>query len=278
MGGFVKKQYTGTISDNDFALGTCKFILNEYRCMAYSLVLGAAFHATSPENCVGFPHLDNSFSLPADETKWNMKEEDWEGPPQGAILAFTAIREILMGQTPVNQLSEFGLLTVMAAILLHVCEFEALTKAQNPDLFRTFTAQMDQPLQVLHNLWEDHPAAEARPCSIFPPMIWCARALLNSAYYHLYGSSELKAMKMILHEPSIVQNFASIRLLCQGPQSPGFEKCLIRAAETFLYCCRIGISYLKRLAPHRSTPLAVNPAYEGCRETSFFSQISPVGC
>lgn len=92
--------------------------------------------------------------------------------------------------------------------------------------------------------------------------VHCAKSLLDSAFYHLYASIPLSVMKKLLWSP-VTPRDADILRLSSEARSPDLYKAFICAAEKLRYDCRLGLSYLRKMAPIKFGPEDAVGAYEG---------------
>lgn len=150
-------------------------------------------------------------------------------------------------------------------MLCRICSFETLADPHHEDLYISFVDKMDAPVQVINRMLKQHIKGLVLG-STPTPMIQCAVSLLNSVYYHLYGSQQLASMKRLLRSPSILHNSEERGNLFAENCSPWLDKALLRAAEALRSDCRLGLKYIQKVAPHRFAPLCAT----ACCESGMF--------
>lgn len=173
-----------------------------------------------------------------------------------------ALNSIYAGQTPSLPVSEFGLVTIISAVLYRVCSFEILTGSHHADLYTNFGEKMGRSVQVLDNILQQR-MGETDSGLAPDPTVHLAKSLLNSVFYHLYASSPLATMKKLLWSPAALDNPEQISHLSDEMCSPDLYKALFRAADQLRFDCRLGLNYLKKMAPMRFGPESAIGAYEG---------------
>ncbi|KEF62898.1 uncharacterized protein A1O9_00872 [Exophiala aquamarina CBS 119918] len=234
------------------------------RCLAWCVVLAAMFGSQTREQFFSFPLSEKGFPLPSHHGEWQLDEAQWLGLATQPLDHLETFTGILSGQRRADDISTFGLLALTASLVCRICSFERSFTLEHPFLYRAFAAQMDQPLEILNDMW----SWQARPLeewgSTRDPLAQCTNALLSLAFLHLYGSQPLDRMKKILIDPSSYTDVASLfDFMSDQPHAPvGLHKALVRAAEDFRHDCRIGIGYLQKVAPHRFSPLSASSMCE----------------
>lgn len=222
------------------------------------------FSSSSREQFFSFPLSDKSFPLPSHCTDWCLDDSQWLGITRPPLDYLETVTCILAGRQPVEDISTFGLLTISASFLCRVCSVETAFTLDHQFLQGTFATQMDQPLEILHAIWKLHAGAPENAGSTANPLAQCAAALLNSTFYHLYGSQPLQHMKLLLLEPGSLGINANPFDLAgiQTWSTIGLNKALARAAEVFRHDCRTGIGYLQKVAPLKFSPMSANSICE----------------
>lgn len=158
-------------------------------------------------------------------------------------------------------MSEFGLVTVVSALLYRICSFELLTSSQHGEIYATYSEKMGLSLDVLDGIVKTRMGEQA--AGLAPDSsAHCAKSLLDSAFYHLYASIPLSVMKKLLWSP-VTPRDADILRLSSEASSPDLYKAFICAAEGLRYDCRLGLSYLRKMAPIKFGPEDAVGAYEG---------------
>ncbi|KKY35161.1 putative zinc finger c2h2-type protein [Diaporthe ampelina] len=86
---------------------------------------------------------------------------------------------------------------------------------------------------------------------------------LNSAFHHLYANVTLAVIKKLLCSPVALDNPQEIATLFSGAAFPNLYKVLIRAADQLRVDCRLGLEYLRTVAPLQYGPEGAIGPYEG---------------
>ncbi|KAF4995703.1 hypothetical protein FDECE_12732 [Fusarium decemcellulare] len=231
------------------------------RCIASTILIGASIGSKEREEWLASPVVDARFALPSSTAEWLKDEADLEVPTQ-ALYSDDALNSIFSGQEPALPISEFGLVTIVSAILYQVCSFEILTSSHHMELYTNFGEKMGRSVQVLDEILKRR-MGEADSGLSPDPSVHCAKSMMNSVYYHLYGSIPLATMKKLLQSPSALDNPEQISNLSDEAASPELYKALLRAADQLRFDCRLGLNYLKKMAPIRFGPECAIGAYEG---------------
>lgn len=234
--------------------------------MVSTIVIGAALNSTSGKRYFTLPSSDFKFSLPDTTTTWHSQEDEptWQdGRDQTEF--HSILKMIIAGQTPDQEkIEHFGFLSLVSAVLDHICSFETLAGSQHPQLYRSFVKEMVKPVEVLDGMWRARAASEAVHRPVKAALIRSARALLDSAYYHLFAHHQLTAMKALLCAPEMLGRSEVVNELFKEPlDSANLGKALTRAAEVLREDCRYGLKYLQRIGPHRFAPLTTTAVFEG---------------
>ncbi|KAI9154783.1 Transcriptional regulator ADR1 [Paramyrothecium foliicola] len=232
------------------------------RCMAGMIIIGATTNSTLKEEYLKVPGMDFNFTLPTTESAWTKSEKDWEQPAEIPNVSDT-IKVIHAGNSPDKKLSELGLLTIVSIFLGHVCSFELLTSSRHPHLWAVFVTEMSGPIRVLDDMCKRPHFGTGDDGNTFSPLLRTSRALLDSIYYHLYGSSQLLIMKELLSSPEALvdsENFS--QLLQETSATPTSDKAIARAAKIFLEEARRGLFYQANLEASCFGPVATTAAFE----------------
>lgn len=205
--------------------------------------------------------MEAKFALPSSNTAWQASESDWE-PPTQTLRSDDALTEVFAGRPPKPPVSDFGLVTLVSAVLYRICAFEALTSPDLADMYASFGDRMGRSVQALDEMVKRRMGEAA--WGVPPdPILQSAKSLLNSAFYHLYASIPLAVMKKLLWSPTALGNPHEIAALFSGAASPGLYKALIRAADQLRFDCRMGPKYLRTVAPLQYGPESAVGPYEG---------------
>ncbi|KAK7725591.1 hypothetical protein SLS63_008046 [Diaporthe eres] len=234
-------------------------------CMVGSIVLGAALNSTSGKRYFTLTSSDTKFAQPAVMTMWQREENEsgWQEHTDPAEFHDT-LKMIIAGQAPAQKIGDFGFLSLVSAVLDHICSFETLASSQHPNLYKSFVKEMVKPVEVLDRMWRNRAAREAVHRPMNTPLIQSAKSLLDSAYYHLYGHHQLTAMKSLLCAPETLNNPEVVQQAFKEPtDSATLGKALTRAAEALREDCRQGLRYLQGIGPYRFPPLTTASVFEG---------------
>ncbi|KAK7227841.1 hypothetical protein V2G26_000011 [Clonostachys chloroleuca] len=231
------------------------------RCMAGMIIIGATLNSSMKEEYFKILGMDFDFTLPAMTSVWMKNEGDWEQPVDAPEISET-MRLIHTGKRFDASLSDLGLLTIVSTFLAHVSSFELLTGSRHPLLWTAFVTEMSGPVQVLDELCGRPSACMSEDGITRSPLLKTARALLDSIYYHLYGSSQLSIMKELLGYPDILVDSESFNQLLRALSTNNFDKAVKRAAEVFLEETRQGLQYLGSLEASHFGPVSTTAVFE----------------
>ncbi|KAG6353518.1 hypothetical protein INS49_005479 [Diaporthe citri] len=204
------------------------------------------------------------FSLPAITATWQSQEDEsaWQEHTDPADFHDT-LKKIIAGQTPARKIGDFGFLSLVSAVLDHICSFETLASSQHQNLYESFFNEIVKPVEVQDKMWRIRAARDAMHRPMNTPLIHSAKSLLDSVYYHLYGHHQLTAMKSLLCAPENLNQLAVPQKAFKEPaDSATLGKALTRAAEALRGDCRQGLKYLQGVGPYRFAPLTTTPVCE----------------
>ncbi|PSN71940.1 hypothetical protein BS50DRAFT_239751 [Corynespora cassiicola Philippines] len=246
------------------------------RCIASTIEIGAAIASTAKEQCFTAPFFDASFPIPCDTSIWLLDEESWRVP-----LQHQEIHQILSclfaGQEPYTHISDFGLVAVVSSILWRVCSFEALVGPNHRDLYTNLLVdKLEKAARLIDGILKERNADKEKESSIICPMIKSADGLLNSVFYHLYGSKILAKMKHMIESADVLKGTTDSLRLSELDYSSKLEVALVRAGEALNWDCQVGISYISQVAPHLFPPIGSNSCYEGGLLLSWYLISKPV--
>ncbi|RKL36745.1 hypothetical protein BFJ72_g8294 [Fusarium proliferatum] len=231
------------------------------RCISSTILIGGTVCSKEQEAWIPTPMVEARFALPSSNAEWLKEEFRWSTPTE-VLYSNDALDSIIGGQTPSMPVSEFGLVTIAAALLYRICSFELLTGSRDGELYAEFGKKMEQSLKVLDAILKARMVQYEG--GLAPnPTVHCARSLLNSAFYHLYASVPLSVMKKILSSPASLDD-PEIRNVLNVAISPELYQALLNAADQLQFDCRVGLSYIKKLAPIIFGPESAVGALEGC--------------
>ncbi|KAH7247554.1 uncharacterized protein BKA55DRAFT_676889 [Fusarium redolens] len=230
------------------------------RCIATTILIGASLCSKEQEAWLASPIVEAKFALPSSTADWHKSESDFELPTQ-MLYSDEALDAIVAGQTPSQVISEFGLVTTVSALLYRICSFELLTSSQHGEIYATYGEKMGKSLQVLDEILKTRMSQQGT--GLAPDStIHRAKSMLDSAFYHLYASVPLSVMKKLLWSPATLHD-ANILRPSNDANSLDLYKAFICAAEGLRYGCRLGLSYLRKMAPIKFGPEDAVGAYEG---------------
>ncbi|EWZ52433.1 hypothetical protein FOZG_02202 [Fusarium oxysporum Fo47] len=241
------------------------------RCISSTILIGGTVCSKEQEAWIPTPMVEARFALPSGSAEWLKEESSW-GIPTEVLYSNDALDSIIAGEPPSMPVSEFGLVTIVSALLYRICSFELLTGSRDGELYAKFGQKMEQSLQVLDAI------VKARTIQydggLAPnPTVHCARSLLNSAFYHLYASVPLSVMKKILWSPASLDDPGIMHLLNEAI-SPELYQALFNAADQLRSDCRVGLSYIKKIAPIIFGPESAVGALEGCLLLCWYLQFA----
>ncbi|KAH7045371.1 hypothetical protein B0J12DRAFT_757984 [Macrophomina phaseolina] len=230
------------------------------RCVACAVEIGAGLAST--HQCLTVPFLDASFPLPSHMATWQEDEVNWHGYTQQDD-SRQALNTIFSGQKPTSSISELGLVSLVSMLLWRLCSFKLLTNSHHLDLYTDFVEKVERAIRIFDNMLQDQTTYD-----LPHPLLLSARFHLNTAVYHLYGSKILTEMKRLVEFPDEAR-------LSGNAHSPKLHFALIRAAEALQSDCRLGISYLQRIAPHHYSPICTIACYEGGLLLTWYLMMKP---
>ncbi|KAK2470437.1 hypothetical protein H9L39_18054 [Fusarium oxysporum f. sp. albedinis] len=241
------------------------------RCISSTILIGGTVCSKEQEAWIPTPMVEARFALPSSNAEWLKEESSW-GAPTEVLYSNDALDSIIAGQPPSMPVSEFGLVTIVSALLYRICSFEILTGSRDGELYARFGKKMEQSLQVLDAFLKARTIQDDG--GLAPnPTVHCARSLLNSAFYHLYGSVPLSVMKKILWSPASLDDPEIMHLLNEAI-SPELYQALFNAADQLRFDCRVGLSYIKKIAPIIFGPESVVGTLEGCLLLCWYLQFA----
>ncbi|KAL5617945.1 hypothetical protein FOVSG1_000167 [Fusarium oxysporum f. sp. vasinfectum] len=241
------------------------------RCISSTILIGGTVCSKEQEAWIPTPMVEARFALPSSNAEWLKEESSW-GTPTEVLYSNDALDSIIAGQPPSMPVSEFGLVTIVSALLYRICSFELLTGSRDGELYAKFGKKMEQSLQVLDAILKARTIQDDG--GLAPnPTVHCARSLLNSAFYHLYASVPLSVMKKILWSPASLDDPKIMHLLNEAI-SPELFQALFNAADQLRSDCRVGLSYIKKIAPIIFGPESAVGALEGCLLLCWYLQFA----
>ncbi|KAJ5182093.1 hypothetical protein N7449_012240 [Penicillium cf. viridicatum] len=231
------------------------------RCIAGSIIMGAALSATLKYQYFNIPFIHARFPLASPTAEWTKDENIWRLTP--VMYSSDAAEKLFAGQKADLGITEFGFLTIVASVLYQICLFESYAGSTPSELCADFFRRLHNSLQSIDDMWRHQTADKDFFESSPSALTQCTRSFLDSAYYHLYGSQHLAIMKKLLYTWTNITGLDELQLLCANPHASILHIALLRAADSLRYDCRTGIKYLRKMAPFRFGPISANSICEG---------------
>ncbi|KAH9207842.1 hypothetical protein DL95DRAFT_468296 [Leptodontidium sp. 2 PMI_412] len=232
------------------------------RAIAHTIEIGAAFASTGSEQCFTLPFFDMSFPLPSSETVWQQDERSWQGSSQ-QLDSCQALTSIITSRKAISSVSDLGLTTLVSCILWRFCSFEVITGSYRLELCADVVNKTDRAVRALDVLLKERMVHKDGNHRKPDPLLYSARALLNSTFYHLYASETLTEMKRLLKFPRKRKASAQNTMMAGREHSTHISIALVRAAEALKSDCSMGVNYLQRIAPHQIGPVCAIACCEG---------------
>lgn len=147
----------------------------------------------------------------------------------------------------------------------HVCVTESLMVSIKLDKSAYSARGFEASLKRWEEKWECHPHTGRLPGSRHGPLAADATCLLDSAYYHLHGSRQLRQMKRALLSGSADPWPNGDSAFVEAAQLPGLNGILVRAAKSLRLGARLGIQHLKKTSATTFSCFSLVSGYEGSR-------------
>lgn len=240
---------------------------NIVRCICYGIVLSAVLTSHDPETFFFFPALEEDIPLPVEEDDWTAPASSWRAPPQQIHSTFSTGRALLRDEEILGDISPFGLLTLIGVLLRHVCVTESLMLSIKLEKSAYSARGFEASLKKWEEKWQSHPQSSHLPSSHHGPLAADAISLLNSAYYHLHGSRQLRQMKRVFMSGPADSWPSDGSAFLNAAQLPGLNSTLVRAAKSLRLYARLGIQNLKKTASTTFSCFSLISAYESGRNT-----------
>jgi hypothetical protein len=219
----------------------------------------------SNEEVVGFmfPLKEPDVALPCTENLWSSSAADWHNLPRTDVSSIESFRKLLSGDSVDYNVSPFGLLTLISGILHFICSMKSLGEHCLPQSSHLEEASLESALRAWEEAWKRHPLSHTLPEAPQGPLMADSIVILNSAYYHLYASYQLRALKAFARSTTNLVSQMELEQLCSLQCHPGLRKALNRALRILLLRVRVGIRNLVKTAPLIYVCYGPHPAYEG---------------
>lgn len=241
----------------EHSVGHTSQVLIVCRSIASTIMIGAALGSTKFHQCFATPFSTAAFPLPSQTAVWQKDEQTWSGDLeiQDSTQVFDSI---LAGQKPAVPVSQFGLVALIASVLWRVSSFEALVGSDQLDTYADFVSKMARAVRVLDEMLAEQTSSEAAIDATPSPLLKSAKCLLNSTYYHLYGSKTLAQAKSVFDSPGTDRtDWPSEQV-----HPSNLDMALVRAAEAMQDDIRLGLMYLQKWGPHKFGPVCGNSVLE----------------
>jgi hypothetical protein len=155
-----------------------------------------------------------------------------------------------------GNLSSFGVLSLLGAVLVHIAKYERLAWYQTPNSDDIWATSIQKTLQAWETTWRQHSHATPNPYSeTHGPLMADAVPLLNTAYFHIYAPRALRWIKETLmtsvrRPETSREEFNAIMM----PQPDSEREGLFRAATHAAHSCSSGPGWdiISLLALHAS--------------------------
>lgn len=86
--------------------------------------------------------VEVKFALTSSNAEWLKEENNWSTPTE-VLYSNDALDSIIGGQPPSITVSEFGLVTIVSALLYRICLFELIIGSRNGELYAKFGKKME---------------------------------------------------------------------------------------------------------------------------------------
>jgi hypothetical protein len=193
--------------------------------------------------------------MPCSNEIWEATEAEWRSLSPFEPLWFpSAFATLLEGRPIEENISQFGVLVLLGAILIHIATYERLSWYKAPCSDQIWTTSMLATLHAWEDTWKSHPQANPNPYSdIYGPLMADAIPLLNTAYFHIYCPRLLQRIKDYLtssvESPQMSREVFNAILM---PQSDLEREMLFRAATHAAHSlhlrARLGYNLVARTA------------------------------
>ncbi|EXJ80942.1 hypothetical protein A1O3_07230 [Capronia epimyces CBS 606.96] len=183
------------------------------RAGSWILVLCATFLADGQATPIALLNLEEfDLALPSAQDVWVAKsEESWNAHLQRSrkvspaqMEFYSAFCLLLQGTQVTAPVSPFGMLLLIAGLVIHIVTLERTTSVIVPGLAADidqapWVASTEKALQACERTWKSHPKSVTNPLySNEDPLMTDCVPLLMIAYYHTCAPRRLKLLKASL--------------------------------------------------------------------------------
>ncbi|KAH8807139.1 hypothetical protein F5884DRAFT_856721 [Xylogone sp. PMI_703] len=252
-----------TPSAND---ATWIFKESVHRCVAWITVLRAILMCDDDDGAtVRIPNIPLDAPLPCSEALWCATGISWQDLPDETPSSADCFYKLL-NATPLSEdiISPFGLQSLVSAILCRVCELQLGNRSQDITLYLAEQESLERALHNWEDIWKSHPHYNSIPEAPYGPLMADSLAILNLAYYRLYGSVQLYEMKKIARSQDVPASHTLIEELYSLNAHPRLLKAISRACRCVLIRVRLGIKYILKTGSVSYPCYSPMAAYEGC--------------
>ncbi|EXJ57731.1 uncharacterized protein A1O5_12521 [Cladophialophora psammophila CBS 110553] len=248
---------------------TWSFIETFSRLASWSCSLNAVLFAYDDSFQTNTQHFLRHVPLPLDEDLWRARSaQEWSSlgglsRSHGALNFLTLAESLLQGKPVLEQLSCFGLFSIIGWFLLYICNHERMKLLVGSlDIFETeFTSKIDVGLGAWETLTRRHLRTGHVMFRQLNPLISDSFPLLGSAYYHLYVGDELRTLKEIASKQAPAGGMPTSQTLPEFNPRPEAYKAVRYAANSWLVRAKLGISHFQQ-SPDAYGPHGAMGAYE----------------
>ncbi|KAJ5198173.1 uncharacterized protein N7498_007290 [Penicillium cinerascens] len=234
-----------------------------HRCITWTGVLAAILLCDEEEVAFKFRIAEPDVPLPCSELQWSASASDWQETPPRQISSVESFRKIIEGQPVEGDVTPFGLLAIISAILSYICSMENLDEYHIRRSPQLDDGSLETALRVWEDTWKRHPYCHSLPEAPHGPLMADSILVLNSAYFHLYASRQLRELKAFVRSPALQTSPLDLESLYSLPCHPGLVKGLTRAARSLLLRVRLGIRHLMKTVSLSHSCYGPLPSYEG---------------
>ncbi|KAJ5174157.1 uncharacterized protein N7482_000034 [Penicillium canariense] len=254
--GLQKMKVNGPRQENDWA----SWSLNETfsRLASWTCALSATILANDPADSYVAPYQLLEISLPRNEEYWQARSaQEWNSGKSAAMrynnLDFSSLtRSLLRGESISENISSFGLLSLVGWILSSVCHHEKLMMSMGPiDVFgNDFTIKIELALAAWEVTFRRYLRTDQFIFRPTDPLLSDCFPLLGSAYYHLLVGDQLRTLKGMADRPASVEASSMTwgTLPAIRPVS-SVRKAVRYAANSILIRARMGLGHYQYMGP-----------------------------
>ncbi|KAJ5811674.1 hypothetical protein N7474_007975 [Penicillium riverlandense] len=232
-------------------------------CIAWTGVLAAVLLCDEEEVAFKFRIAEPDVPLPCSELQWSASASDWQETPRPQISSVESFRKTIEGQPVDGDVTPFGILAIISAILSYICSMENLNEYHIQRSPQLEDGSLETALRVWEDTWKRHPYSHSLPEAPHGPLMADSILVLNSAYCHLYASRQLRELKAFVRSSALHTSPLDLESLYSLPCHPRLVKGLTRAARSLLLRVRLGIRHLMKTASLSHACYGPLPSYEG---------------